>query len=488
MFRARMTETTLTGEASAASCEGAALPDALGLVIAWCPGEPHRAGEVCIVPAAREGVSFVLGRGESLPTDPFRRVDFARQRAHLFEPCPPLTSERISRVQLVLQPRGTQAIAARNAGRAGLWHNGERVDEATVVSCVPGDTLRVGRELVLLCVRRRVAGPGRLAATVSMPFGRADDHGLVGESPAAWDLRRRIAFVASPPDHVLVLGESGVGKELAARAIHRLSSRASGPFVARNAATFPDGLVDAELFGHARNYPNAGMPERPGLLGHAEGGTLFLDEIAELPGPLQSHLLRVLDHGDYQRLGDGTPRVSNVRFVAATNRPDALRADLAARFKLTVRVPPLRERAEDVSLLAVSRLRALAEADGRLADRFFGDKGPRLGCIFVEQLVRHPLPTNVRELDAILWDALASSEGDIVEWPASRPTLPAAGREPAEASRTVNPKTLTREGIEAALAAHEGSLEQTWKALGLASRHVLARLMAKHAIRRNSIS
>src|SRR5581483_3361135 len=139
-----------------------------------------------------------------------------------------------------------------------------------------------------------------------------------------------------------------------ARAVHDSSTRADKPLVARNAATFPEGLVDAELFGHARNYPNAGMPERPGILGQAAGGTVFLDEISELPVALQTHLLRVLDRGEYQRLGDSASRVADVRFIAATNRPEGLRPDLAARFKLRIPLPTLAQRAEDIPLIAAN--------------------------------------------------------------------------------------------------------------------------------------
>ncbi len=136
-----------------------------------------------------------------------------------------------------------------------------------------------------------------------------------------WQMRERIAFAANAGKHVLLHGESGTGKELAARALHALSSRAGKPFVSRNAATLPSGLIDAELFGSARNYPNAGMPERAGLVGQADGGTLFLDEIAEIPAEQQAHLLRVLDaDGEYQRLGEATTRRSDLVLVGATNR------------------------------------------------------------------------------------------------------------------------------------------------------------------------
>ena len=142
----------------------------------------------------------------------------------------------------------------------------------------------------------------------------------------------------------LLLGESGTGKELAARAVHQLSQRGRQQFVARNAATLPAGLIDAELFGNAKNYPNPGMPERRGLIGEADGGSLFLDEIGELPVELQAHLLRVLDgDGEYQRLGEGVARRSNFRLIAATNRdPSTLKHDLAARFTARIELPTSR--------------------------------------------------------------------------------------------------------------------------------------------------
>src|SRR5262249_4513267 len=151
-------------------------------------------------------------------------------------------------------------------------------------------------------------------------FGAPDPHGILGESPAAWALREHLSLAAHSGQHILLLGQSGTGKELAARAIHALSPRRDKPFIARNAATFPEGLVDAELFGTAKGYPNAGSPERPGLIAEADGGTLFLDEIGELPAHLSSHLLRVLDRGgEYQRLGESRVRRSDLRVVAATN-------------------------------------------------------------------------------------------------------------------------------------------------------------------------
>src|SRR5262249_39430583 len=156
--------------------------------------------------------------------------------------------------------------------------------------------------------------PARLPAPPEAgahPFGEPDADGLVGESPAMWALRGAIAAAARRDLHALVLGPSGTGKELVARAIHARSARSGRPLVARNAATIPESLMDAELFGNVRSYPNPGTPERAGLIGQAHRSTLFLDEIAELPVSLQAHLLRVLDEGDYQRLGEATARKSD---------------------------------------------------------------------------------------------------------------------------------------------------------------------------------
>jgi two-component system nitrogen regulation response regulator GlnG/two-component system response regulator HydG len=253
------TLTTRTGERVAA---GEETELALGLVIAWSHDEPHRIGEVALVPAER---TFVLGRGE--PGDGADALAFVRQRPGLTEATPPLGSPRISRQQLRVRAAG-DALAVSNIGRCRLTVRGEEIAETEVR---PGDVLELGSELVLMCVVRPLALAPLSNAYPPVPFGRADAHGLVGESPEAWRLREVLAFVARRTGHVLVRGASGTGKELVARALHALSSRASRPLVARNAATFPEGLIDAELFGTAKNYANAGMEASAGLIGEADG-------------------------------------------------------------------------------------------------------------------------------------------------------------------------------------------------------------------------
>jgi DNA-binding NtrC family response regulator len=360
-----------------------------------------------------------------------------------------------------------------------------RSSAATTLVAAPGDVLELGSQLVLLVVARARATPR--ARTPLFPFGAVDAHGIVGESPAAWALRDAIAFVGPRDGHVLVHGASGTGKELVARALHATSSRAGGPLVARNAATFPESLIDAELFGNVRNYPNTGSPERPGLIGEADRGTLFLDEFAELPTAMQAHLLRVLDSGEYQRLGDARVRRSSFRLVAATNRPlAALKHDLMARLTHRIDVPDLGSRREDVPLVARHLLRRIGEEDPDAGARWLDADGqPRFGVSFVRAIVEHDFTTNVRELEAMLWRALRASRGDRLEAAAedvaASRVAPAAG--PDTATTREDPAgDPTAVRIQACLDENNGALEATWRALGLPSRHALARLVKKHGL------
>jgi DNA-binding NtrC family response regulator len=475
---------TLTEDESGACGAAPGPPLALALAIAWSCSEPGRTGEVAVVPSARPAVTFTLGRGASTPDDPHPRLGFARHRPGSVETRPALTAATISRRQLLATANGTASIRVTNVGRCRLAHNGERVETAEVT---PGDTLQLGGELLLVCVRRPAWLPS--AAVHPTDFSAADPHGWVGESPAAWELRRQVAFLAPKPGHVLVVGESGTGKEHTARALHALSPRGHMPLLARNAATLPDGLVDAELFGHARNYPNAGMPERPGLIAQAAGSTLFLDEIAELSPASQTHLLRVLDRGEYQRLGESTVRIADFRLVAATNAPEKLRPEMAARFKASVRVPSLNERLEDIPLILLHLLREIGRSSPDVASRLFplGDPmaEPRVSIEFVDKLLRHRYSTHVRELERFVWAALAQGADAPLDGPLSRPSVSAEASPVARSqAKSTRPRDLSAEGIRLALAESDGSIERAWRALGLGSRHVLTRLMAKHGIRR----
>ncbi len=443
---------------------------ATGLVVVWAPDDPAALGAFTPVAGAT-----VFGRSAE--------TVLLRQRPGQDLPAPGLTSPRISRQQLRLGALSGGRLSVENVGRAPLRLKGERVAQGVVG---PGDLVEIGERMLLLCVSRPCPLPLPLdGVALEFPWAAPDAAGLVGESPALWALRGSIGFVGPRPGHVLVLGLSGSGKELVAAAIHQHSPRAARTMIARNAATLPPALIDAELFGHARNYPNAGMPERPGLVGEADGSTLFLDEIGELPEAQQSHLLRVLDGGEYQRLGESRPRRADLRLIAATNRsPESLKPDFLARFRHVVEVPPLRDRREDLPLLVRHLLRRAARDDARLAARFLmpagepgGDGEPRVSAELVEAVLRHPLPLQIRELDALLWRALARSIGDVVELCEALPVDPGG-----PGGSSTDPADVDVETLRAAVVEHGGVQEKIWRALGLQSRYVLRRLLKKHGL------
>lgn len=459
----------------------------LALLVAWSLEEPDRVGELALVP--HRGAS-VLGRGGDGDAG---RLDLLRQRPGASTATGGLRAPAISRQQLRVSSMGDR-LQIENLGRLGLLRDGSPVAQAIVR---PGDALEVQSQLVLLCVERPATLPTvRYVPPDEWPrFGEADRHGIVGESVAAWELRDRIAFLAPRKGHVLILGPSGAGKELAARAIHRMSPRGARTLVARNAATFPAGLIDAELFGNVRDFPNPGMRDRPGLVGEADGSTLFLDEIGELPAELQAHLLRVLDaDGEYQRLGEPRRRTADLRLVAATNRPaDSLKSDLAARLRHVLVVPSLAQRRDDIPLLARALLQRAAEDDPHVAERFFELRGgcatPRLAPELVAGLLAHPLELNLRELDALLWRSMTESRGDRLEPPSMAPSTRAEpDAEPDEGGGWTDPTDVTPEQIQECLDRHEGIQGPVWRELGFRNRYVLQRLIRKHGLRVASVS
>lgn len=458
------------------------------LVVLWSRDEPERVGEVVPLPGGFPGAEVLIGRAPPAD-DGVPRLGWLRQRPGQSEPTGPLRSPTISREQLRFTADEHGALTVENVGRGDLLHQGRKVARARLAH---GDLLELRDRLLMMCARRPPVLPLDAAAEMppAHPFGEADAQGIVGESPAAWALRQRIAFVARRHPHVLIHGESGSGKELVAGAIHRLSDRGRRPLISRNAATIPDSLADAELFGNARNYPNPGTPERPGLIGAADGSTLFLDEFAELPEALQARLLRVLDAGEYHRLGETTARRADFRLVAATNRPDDyLKHDVRARLKLRVDVPGLDARREDVPLIARHLLRRILEQDAPLRARLCGEDGlPRMTPALVAALVRHDYTTHVRELEALLWQALAQTPGEVLDVWADFPAGERATSAPerpanAPAAEAVDPATLTPEEIQACLDRHDGRQEPAWRELGLSSRHVLTRLVRKYGLR-----
>jgi two-component system nitrogen regulation response regulator GlnG/two-component system response regulator HydG len=448
------------------------------LAVCWSATGDH-VGEVLRVSAPGPKAGWVFGR-DSSPKEEQGRLFLTRRRPGALERRP-FESPYVSRVQLLM--RATEdGIDVHNVGKRRLV-----VDDGTCVTRTmvrPGETIEVEDQMLFVCVQQPADLPVLPDAALH-PFGVADANGIVGEGHAAWALRESMAFVAPRDGHVLLLGESGAGKELVAQGIHALSARGRRPIVSRNAAVFPAGLIDAELFGNIANYPNAGSPERPGLIGQAQGSTLFLDEIGELPPELQSHLLRVLDaEGEYQRLGEARPRKADLRLIGATSRsPDHLRPDFAARFKLRLELPPLDERREDIAHIVHHLLRRAVQADQRLAERVFtraedGAAAPRITPSLMRFLVTHRYTTNVRELDALLWRAIATGTG--------RLDLSTAVRTAAQAQAAAAPQRPreppTKEEIIRCLERHRGVQERAWRDLGLSSRYALKRLIRKYAL------
>lgn len=472
MSTATHTGTDLDGLASGPPTEH------LALAIAWAPHAPERVGEVALVPA--DGRVRVLGRGHGSPEDPGPRLIWLQQRPGESRAMAPLSAAGLSRLQLEVRAAGG-ALHLTHRGRAPLRVDGHTLTEATAG---PGSVIGIGNQLILLCILRPPTLPAaRWWPADQIPaFGQADPFGAVGESPPAWAARDTLAFVGARDGHALILGPSGVGKEICARTVHALSGRARRPLVARNAATLPAGLIDAELFGHARDYPHAGMPARIGLIGEAEGGTLFLDELGELPEAQQAHLLRVLDGGEYHRLGETGARRAHVRLLAATNRPvQALKADLAARLKLRISVTGLESRREDIPLLVQALLAQGAASDPRLRGHFFTPEGrPRVAAALMEALLRHTYTLHARELDGLLWQSMAESPDDhlaLTPGVAERLVLPVA-------EDTTDPTAIDAATLQAALDACGGNQSAAFQYLGLRSRHQLIRLMRKHGLAR----
>ena len=307
---------------------------------------------------------------------------------------------------------------------------------------------------------------------------------ILAKSAEMQAIFKTITKIADYKTTALVVGESGVGKELGARSIHGLSARRSLAFIARNASTMPETLLDAELFGNAKNYPNAGMPERPGLIGEADGSTLFLDEIGDLPEKSQVHLLRVLDsEGEYQRLGESKPRRSALKLVAATNRaPESLKHDFLARFVHRIEIPGLTQRREDIPLVAAHILRGIAAKNAVIASRFFERRADaiaeaRIQPELIARLLRHPFTHHVRELERILWLAIGTATADFI---GITPEVEGELRDSAESAAETS--EVDRDTLARALADNDRSPTKTAKALGLKNRYVLIRLLKKHGL------
>ena len=232
---------------------------------------------------------------------------------------------------------------------------------------------------------------------------------IIGKSPELRKVTEQIELVAPTNSTVLITGESGTGKELVAREIHRRSTRSDRPLIKVNCAAIPRELYDSEFFGHTEGSFTGAMRDRVGRFELADGGTLFLDEIGEIPLDLQSKLLRVLQEGELERVGEERTRSVDVRIIAATNcdlkaesGSGAFRSDLYFRLSVfPIELPPLAQRAEDIPLLAEHLLTVLS--------RRVGHEAPRLTKANITALQSYPWPGNIRELQHALERALITS-------------------------------------------------------------------------------
>jgi DNA-binding NtrC family response regulator len=308
-----------------------------------------------------------------------------------------LSDPAVSRqhAELVMRPGG--CLVRDLDSTNGTFYHDARLGQLLVDRAA---LLRLGNTQV------RIAPQG---ATVDLPLAPVTSFGaLKGRSAAMRRVFDLLARVAPTDTTVLLLGESGTGKELAARAVHEASRRARGPFVVVDCGALPPTLIESELYGHERGAFTGALRQRTGAFEAAGGGTLFLDEVGELPLELQTRLLGALERRQVQRLGSSEARAIDVRVVAATNRDlrrelsrGAFREDLFFRLAVvTVELPPLRERPEDVALYA---------------EEFLGEMGAEglsftLDPATIEELARQPWPGNVRELRNALERAAALGE------------------------------------------------------------------------------
>jgi len=402
----------------------------------------------------------------------------------------PLADPCVSRRQLTVCFRqGRFEVQADASARRPLAFFGPGVEACPVAdSYAPGTLVAIGDRVLL----RLAKGPDE-----------ADDVGLIGRSDAAVALRRSIHALADGTQTVLVRGETGVGKELVARALHTASSRASAPFVAVNCAALPENLVESELFGHARGAFSGAATAKDGLFRAAGRGTIFLDEIGELPLSVQAKLLRTLQERSVRPLGDSRELPFEARVVTATNRDLAVeveegrfRADLYARLEAPeIVVPPLRERAEDVALLFAHFFAAQVAALGddtragralRALVRPADVEPPPIPLEHVLDLMRHRWPRNVRELER----HVAGLVGSIAETGAFRAKSPASVRPPGpDSARPPAPSTPPAKGrpeldeLLRVLDAHDYVQQQVARALGV-SRTTLDKWMRELGVRR----
>jgi len=386
-------------------------------------------------------------------------------------------NSRVSRHHARLWRRGESVGVEDLASRNGTKVNGA-VLRMAARSLLGGDTVEVGALQLVLAA----ASPGPTSAP------QLEAEGAVVADHAMVEVFRIARRLAATPTTVLILGETGVGKEVVAEQIHRWSERARGPFVRLNCASLPETLLESEIFGYERGAFTGADRRKVGYLEAANGGTLLLDEIGELSPTMQAKLLRALENRSVPRVG-GTQEVAvDARFICATHRD--LRADVAAgRFRqdlyyrvsgFTLKIPPLRERPTEVTLLADLFAREFA--------RRLGSGAPRLGRDVTAALLRHAWPGNVRELRNAIEHAVILSEGapigakHLPETVLEAQSDPSAGSLAASGAIRNQLADLEKRRIEEALQTEGGNQTRAAKSLGMSRRNLVYK-MGKYGIK-----
>jgi transcriptional regulator with PAS, ATPase and Fis domain len=387
---------------------------------------------------------------------------------------------KVSRRHALLRRIGMTVTVEDLGSRNGTWVNGRQLDPGPV-ALSGGDVVRVGSAEAVLAVTEG-GGDAWSDNPTSSPDGAAQEPapGIIVADPSMVEVFRVARRLGAMPTTVLVLGETGVGKEVVAEQIHRASPRANGPFVRLNCAALPATLLESELFGHERGAFTGADQRKSGYFETARGGTLFLDEIGELSLESQVKLLTVLEGRRLRRLGGTEDIVVDVRVVAATNRD--LEQEVAARrfredlyyrlsaFKLVL--PPLRERKVEILLLAELFARALARAAGL--------RPPVIAPAASARLASHAWPGNVRELRNAIEHAVVLADGriDVEHLPQSVREQEERLPESALDSRIAD---VEKRSIVDALAQCAGNQSRAARRLGI-SRSALIHRMKKHGL------
>jgi two-component system response regulator AtoC len=329
---------------------------------------------------------------------------------------------------------------------------------------------------------RKALGP-QTEPQAELPATGEELGGIVGRTPAMVEVYKTIARVAPGPSTVLIFGESGTGKELVARAIHQHSTRAHKPFVALDCTSLPETLLESELFGHVRGAFTGAVTDNPGLFAEADGGTILLDEIGEITPALQAKLLRVLQEHQVRPVGGTQWRCVDVRVLAATNRDlpvmvstGRFREDLYYRLKVvTIHLPPLRERRDDIPLLVEHLVRRAAQQCGKRVS------GVSEGALAL--LRAYHWPGNIRELAHVLERTVALAQRSVIGIDDLPQDLHAPGPAGTDDLLTDRPtlEELKRRYIRRVLEESRGNVSHAATTLGI-DRRSLYRMLQRYGI------